>query len=179
MHKNYSVIDIELDEEIPIITEVKEIHDLRRVPIGIDIVDGRPNRGQIYKWWIERAVPACPEFLQAVRIPSVGFLLTKGLSLSLSDQYWINPKGSDLKWVQVNYFENIFSEDIGKFLFNYEQKEDDEYNFFSPDVTSTGNLRKKWVIKCDERVLRQQNDPRYRLSREVENRTLGGNLEKC
>lgn len=43
-------------------------------------------------------------------------LLNRSLGLSLSDQYWGKPHGSDLHWEDVNFFDNPFDEDLGKLL---------------------------------------------------------------
>jgi hypothetical protein len=52
----------------------------------------------------------------------------------------------------VNYYVHDFSEDIGDALFGKKPK-DREVNFFSPDVASNGNLKKKWKIIHGKRVL--------------------------
>ncbi|MDR1870929.1 MAG: excisionase [Deltaproteobacteria bacterium] len=151
MHKNYPVAHIVMDDQVFMIAEVKEVYDPRRLPLGIEIVEGYPERGRLNNWWSERAIPASREFvrellLQYLRHGSINFLLVKGLGLSLSDQYWIKPFKSDLVWENVNYFDNDFSEDIGNFLFDYTPTDSDEYDLFTPDTTTTGNLRKKWTI---------------------------------
>ena len=64
---------------------------------------------------------------------------------SLSDQYWINPKGSNLTWDNVNFFQNQFSDDIGDVLFGTNKKAN-AFDFSSPDNTSDGNLKKRWKI---------------------------------
>ena len=72
--------------------------------------------------------------------------------LSLSDQYWICPEGSNLTWDSINFFENDFSEDIGDILFG-ENKKKDALDFSSPDNTSDGNLKKRWKIIDGKRCL--------------------------
>ena len=69
--------------------------------------------------------------------------------LSLSDQYWIRPDHSKIQWKDINFFENLFSEDVGSALFGGPFSG----NFMSPDNTSDGWLRKKWVIQNQKRVL--------------------------
>lgn len=49
----------------------------------------------------------------------------------------------------INFFENPFSEDVGSALFGGQFSGD----FMSPDNTSDGWLRKKWVIQNQRRVL--------------------------
>ena len=79
-------------------------------------------------------------------------LLTNSLGLSLSDQYWIRPQGSDISWEDVNFFDNPFSEDVGDLLFGHHVGEG-EIDLNSPDNTSDGNLRKRWKIVDGRRCL--------------------------
>jgi len=79
-------------------------------------------------------------------------LLTKCYGLSLSDQYWIYPEGSGLRWEDINFFDHPFSDDVGNILFG-EAPDKDEFDMLSPDNTSDGWLKKKWVVSGDKRLL--------------------------
>jgi hypothetical protein len=85
-----------------------------------------------------------------IRTPQA--LLAKCYGLSLSDQYWARPETSELKWENVNFFGNAFSEDVGDILFG-QIPENDEFSLMSPDNTSDGWLRKKWKIIDGKRCL--------------------------
>ena len=50
-------------------------------------------------------------------------LLIRCYGLSLSDQYWICPKDSNLTWEEINFFSNEFSDDIGDVLFGEKKKQ--------------------------------------------------------
>jgi len=80
-------------------------------------------------------------------------LLSKCYGLSLSDQYWICPLDSNLKWTDINFFENTFSGDVGDILFGHEPSDDEQINLMSPDNTSDGWLQKKWVVSDGIRLL--------------------------
>ena len=71
----------------------------------------------------------------------------------MSDQYWICPKGSGLCWENVNFFQNEFSKDVGEILFGNEPADRKCINLTSPDNTSDGWLRKKWIIADGKRFL--------------------------
>ncbi len=74
--------------------------------------------------------------------------------MSLSDQYWANPDSSGLSWHDVNFFENDFSDDVGKALFgNLDVQDISSLSLLSPDNTSDGWLKKKWIIDNGDRVL--------------------------
>ncbi len=79
-------------------------------------------------------------------------MLGKSFALNLSDQYWIAPEDIKLKWHDVNFFENDFSEDIGNILIGL-TSDSDKINYMSPDSASDGWHKKKWRIVDGERVL--------------------------
>ena len=83
--------------------------------------------------------------------------MEKCLGLSLSDQYWICPQSRNLKWSEINFFENNFSDDMGNILFGKvssgEMILNDEISLMSPDNTSDGWLKKKWKIINGKRCL--------------------------
>ena len=84
--------------------------------------------------------------------PSTTILIAKCMRLSLSDQYWIRPEGSDAAWAGVNFFENEFSEDMGD-LFLGTRADASPISMSSPDNTSDGVLRKRWKIIDGKRRL--------------------------
>ena len=92
------------------------------------------------------------EALESLGVADTKILLVRGYGLSLSDQYWICPEGAELRWEDINFFQNDFSEDIGDVLFG-ERKKKDALNFSSPDSTSDGNLKKRWKIIDGKRCL--------------------------
>ena len=79
-------------------------------------------------------------------------LLDKCMGLSLSDQYWICPADRQVKWSEVNFFENDFSEDVGNILFGKKSSKR-KISLLSPDNTSDGWLKKKWSISDGKRYL--------------------------
>lgn len=79
-------------------------------------------------------------------------LLMDSMGLSLSDQYWARPAGSDVSWEDVNFFDNPFSEDVGDLLFGHDIRFG-ELNLSSPDITTEGNLKKRWKISDGRRCL--------------------------
>jgi hypothetical protein len=72
------------------------------------------------------------EALDVLGVPFPQLLLTKSCGLSLSDQYWIRPEGSSLRWEDINFFDNPFSEDIGNILL---EKLKGKMRFSSPRPT--------------------------------------------
>ncbi|MDR1158098.1 MAG: excisionase [Oscillospiraceae bacterium] len=154
MHKTVPVVELTIDETIAAVTEIDEVYHPAHIPVGVPVKSGKPDRRALHEWWIGRSIPASRsglrDALEALRVSSPQFLLTKCYGLSLSDQYWVKPKGKPLAWADVNFFENEFSEDVGNALFG-RAPEDAELDLMSPDNTSDGWLKKKWAAadgKC-------------------------------
>jgi hypothetical protein len=157
MHKNVPVADIEIDTETGRISRIGDVFDARHLPVGVEITEGTPNRRSLNDWWLRRSIPASRdglrEALNNMGVSSPEFLIEKCYGLSLSDQYWFSPNGKGLKWEDVNFFQNDFSKDVGEILFGRELKNGEYISLMSPDNTSDGWLRKKWIAVGESRVL--------------------------
>jgi len=156
MHKRIAVADIELDDVSGFIQKVGAVYAPEHMPVGVLMRQGTVDRASLNNWWTERSIPASRsgirEALETLEIHDTKMLLLRCLGLSLSDQYWICPVNSDLKWDNLNFFNNAFSDDIGDVLFGGKRTAND-LNFSSPDSTSDGNLKKRWKIIDGKRCL--------------------------
>ena len=166
MHKNIAVADVEIDEDLGVITSIDNISAKKHLPVGVvhqlrreETVD----RYAMNHWWAGRSIPASrtgvADALETLGVYSSKQLLTKCLGLSLSDHYWLRPYDSNITWEAVNFFDNDFSDDIGDVLFGTNTK-NDGFDFVSPDNTSDGNLQKRWKIIDGKRCLvKSGSDP--------------------
>jgi len=156
MHKNVPVVELALDAASGAISTTRAVFDAKHVPIGIPVKKGVIDRTALNEWWRGRAIPASRDgvrhMLIELHLTTTQALLDKCLGLSLSDQYWICPVGSGIRWQDVNFFENTFSGDVGNLLFG-KGSSNDRISFMSPDNTSDGWLKKKWVILDEKRCL--------------------------
>lgn len=156
MHKIIPVISIEFDNFTGYIQKICDVYNPKHLPIGISIKNGIVDKNAFNTWWMSRSIPASrngiAKALETLEISDTKFLLLRCYGLSLSDQYWVKPENSDLKWEDINFFNNPFSDDIGNVLFgiNIENK---ILNFSSPDNTSDGCLKKRWKIIDGKRCL--------------------------
>jgi len=155
MHKKTSVADIEIDTDDGQILKICNIHSIGHIPIGVATENGKVNRSDLNKWWIGRSIPASrsgiKEALEILSVYSTTILLERCFGLGLSDQYWINNPRKPLDWDEINFFENSFSEDVGNALFGKVPKI--TINLISPDNTSDGWLKKRWIIADGKRTL--------------------------
>ena len=156
MHKNTPVADLQLDTDTGVIGSVGHIYHEAHVPVGVPVNRGVIDRRALNAWWTGRAIPASRDRIQdalrELNLPTTQLLLEKCLGLSLSDQYWICPAGGGVRWEDVNFFQNAFSDDVGNILFGHGSSSD-RVSLMSPDNTSDGWLKKKWTILGGRRCL--------------------------
>lgn len=156
MHKDIPVLTLTLDQATGSISAIGGMINAEHLPLGIAVHKGVVDRAALNDWWIGRSIPASRAGLQsaldAFNISAPQKLLEKCLGLSLSDPYWISPAGESLLWRDVNFFDNLFSEDVGEILFGGNAA-GREISLMSPDNTSDGWLRKKWVVRNGKRYL--------------------------
>ena len=155
MHKDVEVVDLELDINRANIVRVGKIYSVSHLPTGT-LLKNEINQKALVEWWDNRSIPlsrtGARALLDNTNIINLQSLVLKCYGLSLSDQYWIKPHNMDLKWKDINFFDNDFSEDVGNLLFGYNHDSND-LNLSSPDNTSIGNLKKKWIINNSKRML--------------------------
>jgi len=161
MHKNIPVVDLVMDNDNGVVEKIGKIHNLAHLPVGTTWISGPdkggPERRKLNDWWVGRSIPASRENIQSalfqMHLLQTTELLSKCYGLSLSDQYWISPVDLDLKWSDINFFDNTFSQDVGNILFGHEPSVNEQVNLMSPDNTSDGWLRKKWLVSDGKRLL--------------------------
>ena len=108
---------------------------------------------EINFWWKYRAIPdsrkKLHKFLNTQNCEDSLHFLIKNLALSLTDCYWICPIDMDLKWDNVNLFNNtnkiIFKSDQGEFSNN-------------PNCTLTGTMGKEAIFKNNKWILKKYSE---------------------
>ena len=123
------------------ITEVLQIYNPEAFPVGIFTDDFNKLADKLNQWWRSRIIPASRDGLRYILhlydVESSAFLSKRSLGLSLSDQYWLKPVGSELTWQEVNFFTNDFSKELGEAFFQKESSRP-AINPFTPDASSNG-----------------------------------------
>jgi hypothetical protein len=151
------VMDVKIDDYDKIIVSIGNIYNEHHIPVGV-IGKKSVERGLLNEWWTGRKIPASrpglEEALERLQVRTEKDLVLKGFGLSLSDQYWIRPIGTNVQWDDINFFEHDFSPDVGNAFFEKQDKQSSEkMDLLSPDNTSDGWLKKKWIIQGGKRLL--------------------------
>lgn len=100
------------------------------------------------KWLSQRAIPESREGLKAVKEEfGTEFLANKSYA-SLQDQYWI--KWRSETWKKTNFFTNYYDKEIGAMFFEpWNVSIQKRYKNNTPDLTTGGVLRKRWLQNQD------------------------------
>ncbi|MDR3185896.1 MAG: HipA domain-containing protein [Christensenellaceae bacterium] len=172
-HKDVEVLEVELDSTGAISTFGKMLNEAH-LPVGTVGTKG-VDFPLIRDWWKGRAIPASRDGLRDLLDPlDIAFpqqLLDKSFGLSLSDHYWICPQNIELKWADINFFYNPFSEDVGNLLFrklDWDGLDTSAISLNSPDNTSDGVLKKKWkIINCKRFLIKGGSTYNQEVANEV------------
>lgn len=156
MHDDVEVASFEVDTSSGVIVGKVSVQDLDHMPLSTVVKGQFVDTARFKEWWFGRSIPSSRSdircFFDSLDVPNNAPLLIRSLALSLSDHYWVKPAGSNLTWSDVNYFDNAFSDDVGDILFGNPVQEG-SIDFSSPDITSEGNLKKRWRIIDGQRCL--------------------------
>ena len=113
MHKDIPVCLMELSEEGDISGVRRNDDTAAHFPLG-----GQMNNTRFHEWWRARAIPKTRRgvrtALQRLGYSSTNSALVNNLALSLTDCYWILPRGEKLAWKDVNLFTNDFVDCFGE-----------------------------------------------------------------
>ena len=159
MNKNKKVFDFEYNDEDHLIVGFERNYpdNEKYAPFGL-IKNDSIDKNSFNKWWKNRQIPASRNGLKEILNKSgiydednFDLLDAKAYCLSLSDQYWVKKYNENILWENINFFDNEFSEDIGKVLFSGETSLN--LNLNTPDMTSNGNYEKRWKIINGDRYL--------------------------
>jgi hypothetical protein len=162
MNKNVELFDVEMNHGSAIRIENIRENNKHLLPVFLlRKYDSGLSPTAFNSWWSGRRIPASREGVKALlwslkddvmnepQINNLDHLAEKAMGLSLSDQYWIRPN-EGVKWDDVNFFTNPFSDDIGRLLTTGDWNAGD---LLSPDNTSDGVVKKRWKIINNMRCL--------------------------
>ncbi|MGL4484343.1 MAG: DNA-binding protein [Anaerovoracaceae bacterium] len=144
MNRNYEILTFKYDIDKKKFFDAENIKDSSRAPFGIISARGKNvSSAALEYWWKHRTIPSTREGIEKklteFEVSNTAELPFHSYGLSLSDQYWIKDKGSDIRWQDINYFDNEFEE------FKMKNSWLSGVGLNTPDNTSEGELPKKWI----------------------------------
>lgn len=169
MRKNIEVAEFRWDPRANKVLKPCRAISMESMPYGCLSSGGTFNSESLSIWLKDRSIPASrPDVMERLHnlgIANTTELLSISLGLSLSDQYWVRPCDSDLRWEEVNHFTNGFSSLLGELLLPHDRDSLPELERVassshsllgdSPDAALNGNLPKAWVNVDGATLLRK------------------------
>ena len=165
MNKYTGVLVAEYDSATSVFTKIYEVKDINYAPyilkslyIEKDINDAS-FRTNLSEWFKGRGIPSWRDkldlLLHRLNITAPYELLDKAFGLSLSDQYWLKPEGSNISYDDINFFDNDFdyAEFMEASLSNNSKTITKESSLRTPNNTTDGMLKKAWIIDNGVRYL--------------------------
>lgn len=150
MHKDIPVCLMEISDDGALGSVRRNEAAAAHFPLG-----GQMNIMKFHEWWRDRAIPktrhGAKSALQRLGYSSTNSALVNNLALSLSDCYWIQPRGEGLTWKDTNLFTNDFVDIFGEITINRDHMIDLRKETRFNCATSQGELQKKWCIDNDGR----------------------------
>ena len=157
-HKNSIVLSFFMDNEKNVVNKVENIFEKERLPFNsteYDIENKNHCLIMLDKWIQGRGLAQSRKDLNKIKelfeVKETKELTIRSMGLNLTDHYWLHEADTDIKWENVNYFDNTF--DKVKVPENVMPEIDKNVNDKSPNFCVDGSIEKRWVIKNDERVL--------------------------
>ena len=158
MNKNTEVMKLEFEEDKNLFSKVIQIKNIEYAPLSIykTYQDNNDILTEVNKWFKGRNIPIWRDdlfyLLKKLNVKTADELLMKSYALSLSDQYWIKPCKSKLKYKDVNFFENDFG--YSDFLdITFSGSNIKKISLITPNNTTDGRLKKTWIIENNKRIL--------------------------
>ena len=160
MNKNTEVLIAEYNEQLAVFTKIYKIKNIDYAPIIINqtLKTNHNDISALTEWFKGRGIPNWRDdldlLLSKIGVSTPNELLDKAFGLSLSDQYWIKPFNSHVKYKNINFFENDFnSDDFTNATFSNSNDFNTKISLISPNNTTDGRLKKSWVIQNSKRYL--------------------------
>lgn len=103
----------------------------------------------IIRWLVRRVIPRKRQFADEILktfglgVNNIKGIIDASLGLSLNDSYWVVPTGFDGKYLEYNFYENRFPEEVSLVAFTGVDAGQKLFST-SPELTTNGTLRKAW-----------------------------------
>ena len=162
MNKNTEVLLAEYDTVNSVFSEVIAVYNIDYAPYILKsfyLKNDNNFKAILSQWFQSRGIPAWRDkldlLLHRLNVEAPNELLDKAFGLSLSDQYWLKPSGSNLEYDSINFFDNDFdyTEFMEASLSKNSKIVTSKESLKTPNNTTDGMLKKAWIIENGTRYL--------------------------
>jgi hypothetical protein len=168
-HKNINAAIVSFSDDGEVLS-IDQVIDARHLPVGV-LQEGKTiSVKYLCGWWNDRGIPRGRQgreyLLRLLGERNTEALLLRGSGLSLSDHYWVVKERENTKtWEEINYYDNTFSAEIGDCFFHKRAGKENTGGIHAstPDVSTKGVLKKRWIIAEDGKrlLVKGGSDPYY------------------
>lgn len=112
MNKNVEVMTLEYDSISCSFTKIYNVSNMEYAPYIISRIsnDNDALLKRVSRWFLGRGIPSWRDrldlLLHRLNVIAPNELLNKAFGLSLSDQYWLKPFDTNIKYDDINFFDN-------------------------------------------------------------------------
>ena len=164
MNKNTEIVVLEYNEVLSGFDKIYKILNIDYAPLILKNYYNENNDELLFlkkldDWFKGRGIPSWRDkldlLLYRLNVETTSELLDKAFGLSLSDQYWIKPFDMNIKYDDINFFDNDFdySEFMEASLSLNSEPIKKESSLKTPNNTTDGMLKKAWIIENNTRYL--------------------------
>lgn len=165
MNKNTEVLLVEYNNDSKYFDYIYDIYNIDYAPYILNNVYDKSDinssilKNNLSDWFKGRGIPSWRDkidlLLHRLNVLVPTELLDKAFGLSLSDQYWLKPCELDIKYDDINFFDNDFpySEFMEASLSKNDMSTKSEKSLKTPNNTTDGMLKKAWIIEENVRYL--------------------------
>ncbi len=160
MNKNTEVLLAEYDSGLGVFSKIYDIYNINYAPYILkNFYNDTSLRTNLSKWFQGRGIPSWRDkldlLLHRLNQTTPSELLDKAFGLSLSDQYWLKPYDTDIKYDDINFFDHDFdyTEFMEASLSKNSKMVTREEALMTPNNTTDGMLKKAWIIEDGVRYL--------------------------
>lgn len=160
MNKNTEVLIVEYQLSLGVFTDIYSINNINFAPMILknSYQLGEDLKVSLSDWFKGRGIPSWRDdldlLLTKLNISTPTELLDKAFGLSLSDQYWVKPYDTDIKYEDINFFEHDFEDsEFTNVTFSNNVNVNSKISLISPNNTTDGRLKKTWIIEDGKRYL--------------------------
>ena len=175
MNKDVEVMTLEYDSISCSFTKIYNVSNMEYAPYIISRIsnDNDALLKRASRWFLGRGIPSWRDrldlLLHRLNIIAPNELLNKAFGLSLSDQYWLKPFDTNIKYDDVNFFDNgqslninYYSEDelyvTGEGIFFYEVRSFDEIIKVVKDIKRIDVSKLEGIPEWFDNLLRQYQE---------------------